>query len=47
MLGKTYQNTEIDTTRPTVPDTVNVALAEMAGELREGLLLSRSGPGCR
>ena len=44
-MGKTYQNTEIDTTRSTVPDTVNVALAELAGELREGLLALAVGTG--
>jgi putative transposase len=44
-VGKTYQNTEIDTTRPTVPDIVNVALAELAGECREGLLALAVGTG--
>ena len=37
-MRKTYQNQEIDTSQPDVPDTVSVALAELAGEMREGLL---------
>ena len=28
-----YQNQEIDTSQPAVPDTVSVALAELAGEM--------------
>ena len=46
-MRKTYQNTEIDTSQPAVPDTVSVALAELTGELREGLLALAVGPGCR
>jgi hypothetical protein len=46
-VRKDYQNEEIDTSQPAVPDTVSVALAELAGEMREGLLAPRgSGPGC-
>ena len=37
-MRKTYQNQEIDTSRPAVPETVTVALAELTEELREGLL---------
>jgi hypothetical protein len=37
-VRKSYQNQEIDTSLPAVPDTVSVALAELTGELREGLL---------
>ncbi len=37
-MRKDYQNQEIDTSQPAVPDTVSVALAELAGEMREGLL---------
>ncbi|MGH3568629.1 MAG: hypothetical protein ACRDRH_21895 [Pseudonocardia sp.] len=37
-MGKTYQNEKIDTSQPAVSDTVSVALAELAGEMREGLL---------
>ena len=46
-MRKTYQNEEIDTSQPAVPDTVSVALGELAGEMREVCWLSRSGPGCR
>ena len=46
-MRKDYQNREIDTSQPGVPERVSVALDELAGELREGLLASRSGPGCR
>jgi putative transposase len=44
-VGKDYQNDEIDTSRPAVPETVSVALAELAGELREGLLALAVGAG--
>ena len=44
-MGKAYQNEEIDTTRPAVPETVSVALAELTGELREGLLALAVGAG--
>ena len=37
-MGKAYQNEDSETSRPAVPDTVRVALAELTGELREGLL---------
>ena len=40
-----YQNQEIDTSQPAVPDTVSVALAELAGEMREGLLALAVGTG--
>ena len=36
-MRKDYQDQEIDTSQPAVPDTVSVALAELAGEMREGL----------
>ncbi len=45
-MGKSYQNEEIDTSQPAVPDTVSVALAELAGEMREGLLALAVGTGC-
>ena len=35
----------MDTSQPAVPDTVSVALAEMAGEMREGLLALAVGTG--
>ena len=37
-MRKTYQNQDVDTSLPALPDTVNLAVAELAGELREGLL---------
>ncbi len=43
-MRKDYQNQEIDTSQPAVPDTVSVALAELAGEMRACWHL-RSGPG--
>jgi putative transposase len=42
---KDYQNVEIDTSQPAVPETVSVALAELAGEMREGLLALAVGTG--
>ena len=42
---KTYQNQEIDTSQPTVPEQVSVALTELAGEMREGLLALAVGTG--
>jgi hypothetical protein len=44
-VRKTYQNEEIDTSQPAVPDTVSVTLAELAGEMREGLLALAVGTG--
>ena len=44
-MRKNYQNVEIDTSRPAVPDSVSVALAELAGEMREGLLALAVGTG--
>jgi hypothetical protein len=44
-VRKSYQNGEIDTSQPAVPDTVSVSLAELAGELREGLLALAVGTG--
>jgi hypothetical protein len=37
-VRKTYQNEEIDTSQPSVPEAVSVALAELVGEAQEGLL---------
>jgi len=37
-VNKTYQNKKIDTSQPVETDTVSMALAELAGEMREGLL---------
>jgi putative transposase len=44
-VRKNYQNREIDTSQPAVPDTVSVALTQLAGELREGLLALAVGTG--
>ena len=44
-MGKQYQNEEIDTSQPAVPEQVSVALGELAGELREGLLALAVGTG--
>ena len=41
-MRKDYQNQEIDTSQPAVPDTVSVALAELALIIRGGC---RHGPG--
>ncbi len=43
-MRKTYQNQE-STRAACLPDTVNLALAELAGELREGLLALAVGTG--
>jgi hypothetical protein len=44
---KAYQNEEIETSRPAVPDTVSAALAELTGGLREGLGTLAIVLGCR
>jgi putative transposase len=44
-VGKTYQNEAIDTSRPAVPESVSVALAELAEDMREGLLALAVGTG--
>ena len=44
-MRKNYQTEKIDTSQPAVPDTVSVALGELAGELREGLLALAVGAG--
>jgi putative transposase len=44
-VRKNYQNTEIETSHPAVPERVSVALAELTGELREGLLALAVGAG--
>ena len=44
-MRKNYQNTEIETGHPAVPERVSVALAELTGELREGLLALAVGAG--
>jgi hypothetical protein len=44
-VRKNYQNQEIGTRQPAVPDTVGVALSELAGEMREGLLALAVGTG--
>jgi hypothetical protein len=44
-VRKTYQNEEIDTSQPTVPEAVSVALAELVGEVQEGLSALAVGTG--
>ena len=44
-MRKNYQNREIDTNQPAVPETVCVALGELVGELQEGLLALAVGTG--
>jgi putative transposase len=44
-VRKTYQNEEIGASQPEVPEQVSVALAELTGELREGLLALAVGTG--
>lgn len=44
-MNKKYQTNHADTTPPAVPETVNVALGELAGEMREGLLALAVGTG--
>ena len=44
-MGKTYQNEQIDTNQPAVAEVVSVALAELAGEVQEGLLALAVGTG--
>jgi transposase-like protein len=44
-VEKNYQNAKIETSPPAVPETVSVALGELAGELREGLLALAVGAG--
>ena len=43
--GQGLQNKEIDTSQPAVPETVGVALTELVGEVREGLLALAVGAG--
>ena len=44
-MRKAYQNEDIDTNQPTVPEAVSVALTELAGEVQEGLLALAVGTG--
>lgn len=44
-MSKRYQKTAPETSAPAVPDTVEVALAELAGQMREGLLALAVGAG--
>ncbi|MGH3572646.1 MAG: IS256 family transposase [Pseudonocardiaceae bacterium] len=44
-MSKNYQSNEIDTSRLAVPETVTVALAEIAEDMREGLLALAVGTG--
>jgi putative transposase len=44
-VGKSYQNKKIDTSELAVPETVSVALDEIAADMREGLLALAVGAG--
>jgi len=44
-VGKKYQNDKRDTSQPAVPEHVSVALGELVGEVREGLLALAVGAG--
>ena len=44
-MQKNYQKTDIESYAPAVPERVSVALAELAGEVREGLLALAVGTG--
>jgi putative transposase len=44
-VRKIYQNEDIDTNQPTVPEAVSVALTELVGEVQEGLLALAVGTG--
>jgi len=44
-VSKKYQSSEIDTSRLAVSETVNVALSEIAEDMREGLLALAVGTG--
>lgn len=44
-MGKKYQNDKLDMSQPAVPEQVSVALAELVGEVREGLLALAVGTG--
>jgi putative transposase len=44
-VRKIYQNQKIDTSQPVVPEQVSVALDELTGQLREGLLALAVGTG--
>jgi putative transposase len=44
-VGKNYQNKKIDASELAVPETVSVALGEIAADLREGLLALAVGTG--
>ena len=44
-MRKQYQNEEIDTSPPAMPEQVSVVFGELAGEVREGLLALAVGTG--
>jgi putative transposase len=44
-VRKIYQNQKIDVSQPIVPEQVRMALDELSGELREGLLALAVGTG--
>ena len=44
-MQKNYQKTDSEACAPVVPERVSVALAELAGEVQEGLLALAVGAG--
>ena len=44
-MQKNYQKTDSEACAPVVPERVSVALAELAGEVQEGLLALAVGTG--
>jgi len=44
-VSKNYQSSEADTSRLAVPETVNVAMSEIAEDVQEGLLALAVGTG--
>jgi len=46
-VTKRYQTHDVDATELDVPEQVSVAMAEIAKDMREGLLALGSAPACR
>ena len=46
-MTRQYQMTGFDTRAVAVPEQLSVAMAEIAADMREGLLALAAAPGCR
>jgi hypothetical protein len=46
-VKKNYQKNGATARMPVLPEIVTVAMAELAGDVQEGLLAMAVGPGCR